>query len=520
LAVPIAVTTLVSMLVGCAAGGRRKSLELVAKDWCETIRASQVIPVYPLTEDLRPGDVFLVQTSVAAEADRYKKRGFLALDDFRTRLDLRPGSYRSMYFDGYWTDGFASDRGNPRPRRAGGPYPEPKARLAEPTTTGNGTSAASDAGAERAPLDSDTLLSEANVPRVAFPTYTFDISTSSGLGLALPIKGIPVALGFLRADRAIGTVTLADARTYAADPGIVYERLKVWAEVPDVKTKLSSAASRSRDPVFVRVICRVYLVGAVNVSVSRKAASAADAKAGKAPVVDLINENGDVDPRYKRTLGALNETAPTRDAAPAPAAVPAPTPASAEDASPTLTPVPTPSAPAIPPTLDWANAGGTFRFTSLSSSSVSLAETFDTLLAFGYLGFDAPVYEDGTLGEPIPTFQRLEGLVPSRVALAGRLTAGENSYKVVERVLESEHREPTRTLEILGKLLPKLPSREFANARRALHAARCHAEGGDAATALRAFLHDAKTYVSAAGGETTRGQFLLATFAEIYGPLK
>jgi hypothetical protein len=29
-----------------------------------TIRASQVVPVYPLTEDLQPGEVFLVQLPV------------------------------------------------------------------------------------------------------------------------------------------------------------------------------------------------------------------------------------------------------------------------------------------------------------------------------------------------------------------------------------------------------------------------------------------------------------------------
>src|SRR5689334_11985633 len=70
---------------GCADYLRRKELESVAKNWCETIRASQVIPVYPLTEDLRPGDVFLVQTPVSEEASRYRAKGFLPLDDFRER---------------------------------------------------------------------------------------------------------------------------------------------------------------------------------------------------------------------------------------------------------------------------------------------------------------------------------------------------------------------------------------------------------------------------------------------------
>jgi len=57
---------LVCIPVSCASWERQHQLERVAKDWCLTIRASQVIPVYPLTEDLQPGDVFLVQTAAAA----------------------------------------------------------------------------------------------------------------------------------------------------------------------------------------------------------------------------------------------------------------------------------------------------------------------------------------------------------------------------------------------------------------------------------------------------------------------
>ena len=45
----IAVQMLAMSLTGCATTG--KQLEKVAKDWCETIRASQVICVYPLTEE-------------------------------------------------------------------------------------------------------------------------------------------------------------------------------------------------------------------------------------------------------------------------------------------------------------------------------------------------------------------------------------------------------------------------------------------------------------------------------------
>lgn len=74
-------------LGGCA--GRTTQLQRIAKDWCLTIRAGQVLPVYPLTEDVRPGDVFIVPTPLSQQARIYEERGFLPLDQLLTRL--RPG---------------------------------------------------------------------------------------------------------------------------------------------------------------------------------------------------------------------------------------------------------------------------------------------------------------------------------------------------------------------------------------------------------------------------------------------
>ena len=44
-----------------------------------TIRGSQVIPVYPLTEDIQPGDVFLVQLPIDQQQKLYQQNGFLPL---------------------------------------------------------------------------------------------------------------------------------------------------------------------------------------------------------------------------------------------------------------------------------------------------------------------------------------------------------------------------------------------------------------------------------------------------------
>ena len=85
---------------GCSSYFKKLELEKVAKDWCLTIRASQVIPVYPLTEDIQPGDVFLVTTPVGKQAKRYNERGFLPLDNLMTRLDVND-DYSSFYEDSY-----------------------------------------------------------------------------------------------------------------------------------------------------------------------------------------------------------------------------------------------------------------------------------------------------------------------------------------------------------------------------------------------------------------------------------
>ncbi|MDZ4184968.1 MAG: hypothetical protein U1D97_08325, partial [Desulfuromonadales bacterium] len=85
----ILMATLVGLffLSGCAEKMRNNQLEKVAKDWSLVIRASQVIPVYPLTEDLQPGDVLLVSTPIEDQVKLFKKKGFLPLDQMQKRLN-------------------------------------------------------------------------------------------------------------------------------------------------------------------------------------------------------------------------------------------------------------------------------------------------------------------------------------------------------------------------------------------------------------------------------------------------
>jgi len=94
--VPVVLATALS---GCLFGpSREDELARVAKDWCQTIRASQVIPVYPLTEDLRPGDVFLVTRTIDADQDVYAEKGYLPLDLNLARLDVHGALKTSSSF--------------------------------------------------------------------------------------------------------------------------------------------------------------------------------------------------------------------------------------------------------------------------------------------------------------------------------------------------------------------------------------------------------------------------------------
>src|SRR5713226_2261980 len=75
-----------TLFTGCCAT-KKCQLEHIARDWCATIRASQVIPVYPLTEDIQPGDIFLVQLPVDEQQKIYEQKGYLPLDNHLDRLN-------------------------------------------------------------------------------------------------------------------------------------------------------------------------------------------------------------------------------------------------------------------------------------------------------------------------------------------------------------------------------------------------------------------------------------------------
>jgi hypothetical protein len=314
------------------------------------IRASQVIPVYPLTQDLVVGDVFLTQTTIRDQAKEYEKKGFLPLDDLQVRLPCT--NFSPMYFDGYWKDQFGGTNT---------PHPLPV------FTTNAGAFS----------NGQTVVLTAAPLPRVAFPTYSVQAQSGFGFNAAFPIQGIPVALSYLNSQQVNASVTIADARTYAGDPAQLYAQLCEWAGNPATKTLLAQTAQNmEHTEVFLRVVSRVYYARSFDVSLERADSQGGGAKAGTIGDVSLLtNNSASVAANYTNLLNTLTAQASTAASA----------------------------------VSNATQIGGSVKFVAASGSTVGLSQSFDSLLAIGYLGFDVAVYTNGDIGYPIPTFQHLKG---------------------------------------------------------------------------------------------------------------
>jgi hypothetical protein len=306
------------------------------------------------------GDVFLVRTPISDQASAYNKSGFLPLDDAVVRLAYT--NFSKEYFDSYWKDEFGST-----------PHPVP---LFTNAAAYSSTQAVS--------------LVDAPLPRAAFPTYSFHSSSSFGFNAAFPIQGIPVALSYLNSQQVNGSVTIADARTYAGDPNQLLSLLQDWANIPANQDLLKSAAMNAAPTVvFLRVVSRIYFARAVDVSLQRSDSQNAGGKGGTVNNVSLLTTNGDINSGYTNLLSNLTAAA-----------------ASA------------------------TQVGAAVSFISASGSTVGLSQSFDRLLAIGYLGFDVPINTNGDIGMPVPTFQHLTGTIPNPVAPPTKYGADENTSKI------------------------------------------------------------------------------------------
>ena len=230
---------------------RLTQLERVAKDWALTIRASQVIPVYPLTEDLQPGDIFLVQLTVDQQHKIYDKRGFLPLDNHLHRL--QPGGYEDFYE-------------RLLPLSSGDELP--KAWIAR---------------------DKGESTWE-NAPNASFPSYSFSVRRGGGMSVAVPVQGVPVGLSLLGSSGADGSITISDAKTIGVDTVSLHRQLLEWASQEQAFLKNFARPTSACEPSnYLRVVTRIYAAKEMDVFLSNASSSAFGTDIGKPTPVDLLS---------------------------------------------------------------------------------------------------------------------------------------------------------------------------------------------------------------------------------------
>jgi len=334
-----------------------KQVQQTAKDWCMTIRGSQVIPVYPLTEDIQAGDVFLVQVPVDRQQEIYRKRGFLPLDNHIARLD--PDGYVAFYDHSF----LLPDSTDVLPRD----WIRPDGLGIYRGT--NGTNTASWQAA----------------PRAAFPSYSFSVRNGAGLSLAVPVQGVPVGLSLLNSDAASGTIQIADSRTMGVDIYSLYQQLRQWSSTNAEFLRFFGRGYDDARPNYLRVVTRVYAAGRMSVTLKDASNRSAGLDVGAPKPVNLLlpelPSGKSADPEttlknYTNAWSAISEMVRAAGAL-------------ATNASKVL-------------------PGGSLRLAAASSRMVGIDETFDPPVIFGYLGFDCAVFRGGVLGPPIPTFAVLD----------------------------------------------------------------------------------------------------------------
>ncbi|MEM1222496.1 MAG: hypothetical protein AAGH40_07000 [Verrucomicrobiota bacterium] len=388
---------------GCANQSRDKQLERVAKDWSMTIRASQVIPVYPLTEDLVPGDVFLVRHTANDQDKAYRKsEGFLPFDQHITRLG--EFDYKDVYNDSFGT-------GNNN-------FKAPYSWIFPPN--GNEALAAEAPQPEKGKQPDPTAWHQA--PQASFPSYNVRVKSGGSAQLALPLQSVAVAFALTQSKELAVSVKLKDAKVYGIPLDMIIPSIRKWASLPSNKYYLNGIASKeneedSAQDLYLRVVSRVYMIGGVDVSANNTSGFGAGLDASVAEVMG--NSLAQLKQGILPTVEGEGQDDTALPEIPAADEV--------ENNSPQTEPVSTDSAPnqngiATPTadstyqrTLEELNAqlesasgavtpGGGVKIAMVTQGSVLLNETFRRPLVIGYLGFDFKILPSGELSVPVSTF--------------------------------------------------------------------------------------------------------------------
>ena len=250
---------------------RDSQLTNINKDWNKLIRASHVYPIYPLTQDLQPGDIFLVNKDIEDLTDWEKDNGYLKLDHLIGRL--KPEHYKEFYET---TFGYTNVLPNYWLR--------------------------------------DNSWS--NAPCAAFPSYTFSVQQGVGANVSLPIQGIPVGLSLMGAKSASGYVTLSGAYTYGLDELSLQSELEGF--VRSNGTMLAQFFENPNDKKetnYLQIVSRVYAVSHVSVSMLNDSAASGSFWGGAPKDVSLptlISSNAVAN--YSNLLNTVNGAIPGANA--------------------------------------------------------------------------------------------------------------------------------------------------------------------------------------------------------------
>ncbi|CAM3128180.1 hypothetical protein ACU5P1_14550 [Pseudomonas plecoglossicida] len=348
---PMTLISLAAALTSCGLIAPKNSLERVAKDWSMTVRASQVMPIYPLEEDIRPGDIYISNNSINTEMETWEKKGFLPLVNRYARIPISQEQY-NYFFSNSFTQ-----------------------------------------------VDPPSFYRPS---KAAFPSYNFSVDNRGSLGLAIPLNSVPVALAASGAQGATGSVVLKDATSQGLPDQIMNEILWTWANRQ--KTSLAYMASISSEPTILRVITRTFSIQGATVSLTFDETSGTTLQAG-APVSspELLSSSEE---NYKSLITYLNTQLELKKADTALGDTPAVPPVPEEASS-------NPEIAALQADIARVNnlrtqqqlnslrgqitnlesqrkydgyvlPGGSFRVAARSERGITMDETFDKPLVLGY----------------------------------------------------------------------------------------------------------------------------------------
>lgn len=419
----------------CATALRNKQLETVAKDWALVIRASQVIPVYPLTEDLQPGDVLLVSMPVEEQVKIYKDKGYLPLDQLLTRLYTKDHHTKNFY--NFYNGRYGIDE-NSMP-------PEQWQKASE-----------------------KNKHHWAIAPLAAFPPYQFSVNTGSGVNLAIPIQGVPFALGLMNSGSASGSLSITEAYTFGLDNCNLEQEVKDWSSNHrNILRNYEPQGDKDKKKYhFLRVISRIYVASSVNVTLHNDESVSGETAAGADRPVNLMGIKENATPEnYSNAITAMNNLLKEQ----------------------------------IP--------GVKAKIATASSRSVTFKQDFDRPLVIGYIGFDMPILKGGRLGAPISTLSQLTDTITLPPAEMGdanlyRLASLSHMNKALQELKKNgikDAEDISNNLDKLSSLLPdKYPftgyHRPSPDAFECVHGA----EEGDAVNKQNGF-GDVIDYIGYAG---------------------